>query len=124
MSRATVDAVNTLPDHHRVLRLVIPGAGVPQRAVPYRRAPRAAGTTKYPLSRMMRLTVDSLTGFCVAPLRLATWFGLGGALVDGRAVRVRAHRLPVRTHRRRLDVDVRGSGRGRRRAAAVPRPAR
>jgi dolichol-phosphate mannosyltransferase len=30
---------------------------------------------------MLRLTVDSLTGFSVAPLRLATWFGLGGALV-------------------------------------------
>jgi dolichol-phosphate mannosyltransferase len=29
---------------------------------------------------MLRLTVDSLTGFSVAPLRLATWFGLGGAL--------------------------------------------
>jgi dolichol-phosphate mannosyltransferase len=30
---------------------------------------------------MLRLTVDSLTGFSVAPLRLATWFGLGGAAV-------------------------------------------
>jgi dolichol-phosphate mannosyltransferase len=80
MSRATVDAVNTLPDHHRVLRLVIPALGFPSGSVTYRRAERAAGTTKYPLSRMIRLTVDSLTGFSVAPLRLATWFGLGGAL--------------------------------------------
>jgi dolichol-phosphate mannosyltransferase len=81
MSRATVDAVNTLPDHHRVLRLVVPALGFPSARVPYARAPRAAGKTKYPLSRMLRLTVDSLTGFSVAPLRLATWFGLGGALV-------------------------------------------
>jgi glycosyltransferase involved in cell wall biosynthesis len=81
MSRATVDAVNTLPDHHRVLRLVVPALGFPSATVPYARAPRAAGRTKYPLSRMLRLTVDSLTGFSVAPLRLATWFGLGGALV-------------------------------------------
>jgi polyisoprenyl-phosphate glycosyltransferase len=80
MSRATVDAVNSLPDHHRVLRLVVPALGFPSATVPYRRAPRAAGRTKYPLSRMLRLTVDSLTGFSVAPLRLATWFGLGGAL--------------------------------------------
>jgi len=81
MSRATVDAVNSLPDHHRVLRLVVPALGFPSTRVPYARAPRAAGKTKYPLSRMLRLTVDSLTGFSVAPLRLATWFGLGGALV-------------------------------------------
>jgi polyisoprenyl-phosphate glycosyltransferase len=81
MSRATVDAINTLPDHHRVLRLVVPALAFPSTTVPYVRAERAAGKTKYPLSRMLRLTVDSLTGFSVAPLRLATWFGLGGALV-------------------------------------------
>jgi dolichol-phosphate mannosyltransferase len=81
MSRATVDAVNSLPDHHRVLRLVVPALSFPSTQVPYRREARAAGTTKYPLSRMLRLTIDSLTGFSTAPLRLATWFGLGGALI-------------------------------------------
>lgn len=81
MSRATVDAVNRLPEHHRVLRLVVPALGFPDTEVSYRREERAAGSTKYPLSRMLRLTVDSLTGFSIAPLRLATWFGLGGALV-------------------------------------------
>ena len=81
MSRATVDAVNSLPDHHQVLRLVVPALGFPSTEVPYRREARAAGSTKYPLSRMLRLTVDSLTGFSTAPLRLATWFGLGGALI-------------------------------------------
>jgi dolichol-phosphate mannosyltransferase len=83
MSRATVDAVNCLPEHHRVLRLVVPALGFPDARVGYRRAERAAGKTKYPLSRMVRLSVDSLTGFSVAPLRLATWFGLGGALATG-----------------------------------------
>ncbi len=81
MSRATVEAVNCLPEHHRVLRLVVPALGFPSTRVMYRREERAAGRTKYPLSRMIRLSVDSLTGFSVAPLRLATWFGLGGALV-------------------------------------------
>lgn len=79
MSRATVDAVNALPEHHRVLRLVVPALGFPAAEVAYRREARAAGSTKYPLSRMVRLSIDSLTGFSIAPLRLATWFGLGGA---------------------------------------------
>lgn len=83
MSRATVDAVNRLPEHHRVLRLVVPALGFPSTEVTYRRDERAAGRTKYPLSRMLRLSVDGLTGFSVAPLRLATWFGLGGAAVTG-----------------------------------------
>ncbi|MFI7587029.1 glycosyltransferase family 2 protein [Spongisporangium articulatum] len=79
MSRATVDAINRLPEANRVLRLAIPALGFPSTTVGYVRAERAAGTTKYPLSKMLRLSVDSLTGFSVAPLRLATWFGLGGA---------------------------------------------
>jgi glycosyltransferase involved in cell wall biosynthesis len=80
MSRATVEAVNRLPDAHRVLRLVVPALGFPSATVAYQRDARAAGRTKYSLARMLRLSVDSLTGFSVAPLRLATWFGLGGAL--------------------------------------------
>lgn len=80
MSRATVDAVNALPEHHRVLRLVIPSLGFPSASVGYTRDARAGGTSKYPLAKMIRLSVDSLTGFSLAPLRLATWFGLGGFL--------------------------------------------
>ena len=33
MSRATVDAVNSLPEHHRVLRLVVPALGFPSSEV-------------------------------------------------------------------------------------------
>jgi dolichol-phosphate mannosyltransferase len=80
MSRATVDAINALPARHRVLRLVVPALGFPSATVSYRREARAAGDSKYPLSRMLRLTLDSLTGFSIAPLRLATWFGLIGGL--------------------------------------------
>ncbi|USQ78528.1 glycosyltransferase family 2 protein [Ornithinimicrobium faecis] len=80
MSRATVDAVNALPEHHRVLRLVIPSLGFPSESVGYAREVRAAGSSKYPIAKMVRLSVDSLTGFSLTPLRLATWFGLGGFL--------------------------------------------
>jgi len=43
--------------------------------VPYVRDSRAAGHTKYPLGKMVRLAVDSVTNFSAAPLRLATWLG-------------------------------------------------
>lgn len=81
MSRATVDAVNALPEQHRVLRLVVPALGFPSTSVGYARDERAAGSSKYPLSKMVRLSLDSITGFSSAPLKLATWFGLGGFLV-------------------------------------------
>ncbi|GAB3656183.1 glycosyltransferase family 2 protein [Nocardioides korecus] len=76
MSRATVDAVNTMPDHARVLRFVVPALGFPSGRVPYRREVRAAGTSKYPLLTMVRLSLDSVTGSSVVPLRVATLAGL------------------------------------------------
>ena len=80
MSRATVDAVNVLPEQNRVLRLVVPALGFPSVSHGYRREHRAAGRSKYPLAKMLRLSVDGFTGFSIAPLRLATWFGLLGGL--------------------------------------------
>ena len=80
MSRATVEAVNALPEYGRVLRFVVPALGFPSETVEYRRAERAAGTSKYPFTKMLRLSVDSLTAFSLAPLRFATLLGLLGGL--------------------------------------------
>ena len=63
-----------------MLRLVVPTLGFPSAAVPYQRQARAAGTSKYPLRTMIGLTLDSLTGHSMAPLRLATWCGLLGGV--------------------------------------------
>lgn len=81
MSRATVDAVNSLPETNRVLRFVVPALGFPSGRVGYSREKRAAGRSKYPLSTMIRLSIDSLTGSSIRPLRAATWFGLVGGVV-------------------------------------------
>lgn len=78
MSRVTVDAVLALPEANRVLRLVVPQLGFASAEVGYRRDERAAGVSKYPLGKMLKLTLDAVTGVSAAPLRLATFFGLGG----------------------------------------------
>ena len=83
VSRRVVDAVNGLPEDGRVFRLVIPWLGFPSTEVKYVRAERAAGTTKYSLTKMIRLAFDSVTAFSAAPLRLATWLGLLGGLLSG-----------------------------------------
>ncbi|MEV5490506.1 glycosyltransferase family 2 protein [Streptomyces bobili] len=75
LSRAAVDALRALPDQQRVYRLLVPWLGFPSGRVTYERAPRPAGRSKYPLGRMIRLAVDSVTGFSAAPLRIATWLG-------------------------------------------------
>ncbi|MEV6411746.1 glycosyltransferase family 2 protein [Kribbella sp. NPDC051718] len=82
VSRRVVDAVNGLPEDGRVFRLVIPWLGFPSAEVPYVRAVRAAGVTKYNWTKMFRLAFDSVTAFSAAPLRLATWLGLLGGLLS------------------------------------------
>lgn len=81
LSRATVEALRELPERRPVLRLVVPWLGFPSGEVGYVRDQRAAGSTKYSLSRMVRLATDSITSFSGAPLRLATWLGAGGMLL-------------------------------------------
>jgi len=76
MSRPVVDVLNELPEPRPVYRLVVPSLGFSSAEVGYVRQERVAGETKYPLSRMIRLTFDSVTGFSAAPLRIATWLGL------------------------------------------------
>jgi len=76
MSRAVVDVLNALPEQRPVYRLVVPSLGFTSAEVPYVRAERVAGETKYPLSKMIKLTLDSLTSFSAAPLKVATWLGV------------------------------------------------
>ncbi|TDD27231.1 glycosyltransferase [Kribbella turkmenica] len=83
VSRRVVDAVNALPEDGRVFRLVIPWLGFPSAEVTFVRAERAAGATKYSVSKMVRLAFDGLTAFSAAPLRLATWLGLLGGGLSG-----------------------------------------
>jgi len=86
VSRRVVDAVNQLPEDGRVFRLVIPWLGFPSAEVTYVRAERAAGSTKYTVSKMFRLAFDSVTAFSAAPLRLATWLGLLGGVMSAGVV--------------------------------------
>ncbi|MEU6232723.1 glycosyltransferase family 2 protein [Kitasatospora sp. NPDC047058] len=76
LSRAAVDALKAMPEHQPVYRLLVPWLGFPSGEVVYVREERVAGSTKYPLSKMVRLALDSITNFSASPLRLATWLGL------------------------------------------------
>ncbi|MFJ5232906.1 glycosyltransferase family 2 protein [Kitasatospora sp. NPDC088391] len=76
LSREAVDALKALPDQQQVYRLLVPWLGFPSGQVTYFREERVAGETKYPLSKMVRLAIDSITNFSAAPLRIATWLGV------------------------------------------------
>lgn len=75
MDRTVVDALRAMPERDRFVRGMVAWAGFDQIAVPYRRAPRFAGHSKYPLLKMVRFALDGVTSFSRAPLRAATWLG-------------------------------------------------
>ncbi|WP_232344303.1 glycosyltransferase family 2 protein [Actinoplanes awajinensis] len=78
LSRTAVNGLVDLPEHLPVYRLLVPWLGLPSGEVAYVREKRAAGRSKYPLAKMIRLALDSVTGFSAAPLRVATWLGCAG----------------------------------------------
>ncbi len=82
MDRAVVDAFLAMPERDRFVRGMVAWTGFRQEPVPYRRAARAAGESKYPFGKMLRLAIDGIASFSLVPLRLATWLGL---LVSGLA---------------------------------------
>jgi dolichol-phosphate mannosyltransferase len=76
MSRRALDAFLSLPEQARFIRGMVAWVGFRQVPFPYDRHERHAGDTKYPLSKMLRLAFDAITGFSTAPLRFASHAGL------------------------------------------------
>ena len=81
MSRRAVDILNAMPEHHRFVRGMVSWMGLRQEPLYYERAPRFAGESHYPLSKMVRFALDAITGFSVRPLRIASYLGIGSSLL-------------------------------------------
>lgn len=75
MDRKAVDVLNSMRERYRFLRGMSSWVGFRQIGVPYKRAARFAGETKYPLKKMIRFASDAITGFSYFPLQVATYLG-------------------------------------------------
>jgi dolichol-phosphate mannosyltransferase len=80
ISRAVVAALGQLHERHRLVRGLVAWVGFSHTTIDFVRPGRAAGKTKYPLFKMLRLSLDGLTSFSAAPLRMASLLGLCGLL--------------------------------------------
>jgi dolichol-phosphate mannosyltransferase len=80
MTRHVVDRVNQMPEAHRFLRGMVAWVGGRQVAYKYDREKRAAGETKYTLSKMVSFAADAITGFSTSPLRLAIYVGVAALI--------------------------------------------
>lgn len=76
MDRAVAEVLREMPERDRFVRGMVSWVGFRQLALPYRRAARFAGTTKYPLRKMLRFASNGIISFSVRPLKLAMNMGL------------------------------------------------
>ncbi len=81
MSRRAVDAVGRLREQHRFMKGLFAWIGFRQKAVPYHRDPRHAGNSKWNYWQLWNLSLEGITSFTVAPLKIATYLGLTVALL-------------------------------------------
>ncbi|MFC7343602.1 glycosyltransferase family 2 protein [Saccharopolyspora griseoalba] len=79
LSRRAVDAVLSLPEHHRFSKGLFSWIGFDTAYLPYRNVRRRAGRSRWSVPALLDHAVDGLTGFNTKPLRPA--IHLGGALV-------------------------------------------
>ncbi len=78
MSRRCVKSLSEMRELHRFLRGMVAWVGYPQICVRYERQARGAGSTKYPLRKMLRLAWTAALSFSPLPLRLS--FAGAGAM--------------------------------------------
>lgn len=76
LSQRAAQVLLDYPERNLFLRGLVPLVGFPSAQVYYRRQPRAAGVSKYPLLKMLHLALDGITSFSVAPIKLIMGLGL------------------------------------------------
>jgi glycosyltransferase involved in cell wall biosynthesis len=82
MSRRALDALLQLREQHRFMKGLFAWVGFPSIAVPYERAPRAAGETKWNWWKLWNLSLEGITSFTVGPLKVASYLGLLTACIS------------------------------------------
>jgi polyisoprenyl-phosphate glycosyltransferase len=68
MSRQAVEALKSMPEYHKFLRGMISWMGYRAVILPYQESARVAGQSKYSLAKMLRLAMDAVFSFSLAPL--------------------------------------------------------
>jgi glycosyltransferase involved in cell wall biosynthesis len=81
MSRRVVAEMRGLREVHRFMKGLFAWVGFPACPLYYRRDARAAGDTKWNYWNLWNFAIEGITSFTVAPLKVATYFGLSIAIL-------------------------------------------
>ncbi|HEY5983575.1 MAG TPA: glycosyltransferase family 2 protein [Anaerolineales bacterium] len=75
LSRQAAASLNAMPEYHRFLRGMISWMGYSSVILPYTETKRTAGRSKYSLGKMIRLAMDAVFSFSLAPLYIGLSLG-------------------------------------------------
>lgn len=75
VDRRALDAFRCMRERNRYLRGMFGWIGFRQTSISYVRQGRFAGTTKYSITKMVRLAFDGIISFSTAPLRMVLQIG-------------------------------------------------
>ena len=81
LSPRALQALRQLRERHRFMKGLFGWIGFNSVAIPYQRGARTAGRSKFNVWRLWNFALEGVTSFSTAPLRLATYVGLGTALL-------------------------------------------
>lgn len=76
MSRRVLGELAQYGEVNLFLRGLVPLVGFPSGVIEYERRERFAGTSKYPLKKMLSFALDGVTSFSIKPIRFITGLGL------------------------------------------------
>ncbi|RDZ18357.1 glycosyltransferase [Priestia megaterium] len=76
LDRKVCNQMNGIQEKNRFVRGLVSWVGFKQIAVEYERDERLAGESKYPLKKMLKLSMDGITSFSYKPLKLASYAGV------------------------------------------------
>ena len=76
LNRRAVDALLQLREHHRFMKGLFSWIGFRQAAIQYDRDPRFAGKSKFNYWRLWNFSLEGITSFTTAPLKIAAYVGL------------------------------------------------
>ncbi len=76
MSNRALKLLSGYGESNMFLRGLVPQIGLDSSVVTYERGVRVAGESKYPLSKMLALSIDGITSFSAKPMRWIFYTGL------------------------------------------------
>lgn len=76
MDRCVVEALKLMSERQRFMKGLFAYAGFKQTLIEFKRAPRAAGNTKWSKWKLWNYAIDGITSFSTLPLRIWTYIGV------------------------------------------------